>query len=65
MSLDLFACHAVKSALLGGDLDVEAAQVLCLLPKTKQESALRQLKALPEMVTGGGFKPEVQHPWIQ
>ena len=52
MSLDLYACHAVKSALLGGDLEVDAAQVLCLLPKTKQESTLRQLKALPEMVTG-------------
>nr|WP_158386813.1 hypothetical protein [Comamonas testosteroni] len=52
MSIDLFACHAVKSALLEGDLENGAAQVLCLLPQSKQESALRQLKALPEMVTG-------------
>lgn len=52
MSLDLFACHAVKAAFLGGDLDSDTAQVLSLLPKSKQESALRQLKALPDLVTG-------------
>ena len=51
MSVDLFACHAVKNAALQGDMDMDSALILSLMPKANQESALRQMLQLPELVT--------------
>ena len=51
MSIDLYACHAVKSATLQGDLDPDAALVLSMLPQSMQESSLRRLRTLPTLIT--------------
>ena len=52
MSLDRFACHAVSRAVLNGDLESSAAQVLSLLPRSTQEGTLSKVLKLSHAVTG-------------
>ncbi|MEQ6436306.1 hypothetical protein V8Z74_14930 [Comamonas sp. w2-DMI] len=52
MSIDSFACHAVRAAVLDGDLDSSAGQLLSLLPKSTQETTLSRLMKLSEAPTG-------------